>query len=132
MKDLRVYLKIKIKSLSQEARIIRDEERKPFYDRDDCGYSPSQEGLHNHRVTVVRRETRHTLLAYAFIRGVPYKRVEAKCHEAPDWKAVKRMVAKYGPSGDHSLAVDQWAGVKSARTDLHSRLGSALRKLTGS
>lgn len=86
--DKRVHLKIKLKSLAAEARIIRLEERRHR--------GPYQGDLHGHRVHVVRREARHSHLAYAFIRGHSYQAVEPKAKRAPDWEAVARLVSKYG------------------------------------
>ena len=99
MQDQRSYLKVKIKSLAEEARIIRKEERKPHGDMNEYGYSAKRTGLHDHRVGPVRREARHALLAYGFIRGRKYRQMEAKDSSTPDWAAVKRMVVKYGLQG---------------------------------
>lgn len=93
MKDLRTFLKIKIKSLAAEARIIRSETAKKH--RADI-----KNGLANHRRLVVRRAMRNTLIAYAFIRGRSYKSIEPKCATPPDWPAIRNMVAKYGVYAD--------------------------------
>jgi hypothetical protein len=85
--DQRIYLKVKIKSLAAEAKIIRAEERKnPKF----------RFGLAEHRRTIVRSEARHTLLAYGFLRGKKYEEIEPKAHEKPDWARVERMIEKYG------------------------------------
>ena len=91
MYDHRVYLKVKIKSLAAEAKIIRVEERKN---------KKARQGLAEHRRTVVRNEARHSLLAYGFLRGKKYSQMEAKCHEYPDFERVERMVKKYGVQWD--------------------------------
>ena len=96
MQDQRTYLRIKIKSLAEEAKIIRREEKKPHSDMNEFGYSGHRIGLRCHRTGTVRREARHTLLAYGFIRGRKYRQMEAKCEFPPDWDAVRRMVGKYG------------------------------------
>lgn len=85
--DQRVYLKVKIKSLAAEAKIIRAEERKNKYFRT---------GLSSHRKTVVRSEARHTLLAYGFLKGKRYRDLEPTAKNKPDWDRVRRMVEKYG------------------------------------
>lgn len=88
--DKRKCLKVKIKSLAAEARIIKDEIKKTR----DPGLRYS---LHEHNVLVVRHEARHTLLAYGFLRGRTYEQLENKCkHQMPDWKKVRKMVEKYG------------------------------------
>lgn len=94
MNDQRTYLKVKLKSLAAEAKIIRAEEKKAKKYKNQELLS----GLELHRKDVVRSAARHTLLAYAFIRGVPYKKVEAKCAKAPDLKRIMAMVQKYGPA----------------------------------
>jgi len=84
--DHRVFLKVKIKSLAAEARIIRREERR----------SRHREGLHNHRTTAVRKAARSALLAYGFLRGRAYRLMEATCHAKPAWSKVKNLVTQYG------------------------------------
>ncbi len=96
MRDQRIYLKVKIKSLADEARTIHKEELKPHKDMDECGYSDERRGLWIHRTGPVRREARHALLAYGFIRGRKYRQMEAKCEFEPDWDTVQRLVTKYG------------------------------------
>lgn len=87
MLDRRTHLKVKIKSLAAEAKIIRAEERKG---------GVMVNSLHFHRVCDVRREARHSQLAYAFIRGVPYKVVEPNSKNAPNWSYVAKLVEKFG------------------------------------
>lgn len=101
--DRRVQLKIKIKSLAAEARIIRLEElrgkaiplpeehlRPP--DKEDGGTHPwrtqrrpgrryhfpasVRHNLYLHRISVVRPEARLSGLAYGFIRGKTYDQIE--------------------------------------------------------
>jgi hypothetical protein len=90
MKTRAKALKVKIKSLAAEAGIIRLEERRAR--RDDrlrCE-------LHEHRVGIVRSEQRHSLLAYAFLRGRSYAAAEPKAAKAPDWTRVAKLVEKFG------------------------------------
>lgn len=101
-----VYLKVKIKSLEAEAKIIRKEERK--HRKDDA----IRNGLTNHRKTVVRIEQRATLLAYAFLRGKSYKEIEPK-HVGNTWRElvirnkVKGMVLKYSSNYDKKVVDDR-------------------------
>lgn len=91
--DRREMLQIKLKSLMEEARIIRRTAmRVPAGDlRDE---------LHHHRRGVVRSEARHTHLAYGFIRGRLWSDMELPRKEnLPDWKKVEAMIKKYGPTG---------------------------------
>lgn len=68
---------MKIKSLAAEAAIIRREERRY------PGNHAERVGLRQHRIDDVRREQRASLLAYAFIRGLPYARVEHGAKDPP-------------------------------------------------
>lgn len=85
----KTFLKIKIKSLAEEARIIKQEERKWG------GRHIMRRDLHEHRVNVVRKEIRASLLVYGFLRGRSYNRVEGKCHDSPDWKRVAAILKKF-------------------------------------
>lgn len=93
--DKRVYLKVKLKSLAAEAKIIRLEEKKNSHFR---------VGLAEHRRGIVRFEARHTLLAYGFLRGRSYEQLEPGAREKnnhPTWDRVREMVKKYGLVWDH-------------------------------
>lgn len=89
MQDPKAYLKVKIKSLAEEARIIREEERK-------TQDPEARAGLVSHRKGTVRQEARHTLLAYGFLRGKKYRQIEPKSHTKPVWPRVVRMLRTYG------------------------------------
>jgi len=84
-------LKIKIVSLVQEVRTIQKEEA--------IAVKTKQIGLaremKDHRKVVIRYESRHTLLAYGFLRGLTYRRIEARSRTQPDWEKVKRMIRSY-------------------------------------
>lgn len=91
--DRREMLKVKVKSLAAEARIIRRAEMKTSGDL-RCE-------LCHHRRTVVRHASRDTGLAYGIVRGMALERMEANAHQPgwvePDWDAINKMVKKYGP-----------------------------------
>lgn len=87
-----IELKIKLKHLAEEARIIRREADKQYA----LGNYQKGNDLTNHRKGVVRREARATLLAYQYLRGIPYAACEASPKTEPDWSRVKSMVKKYG------------------------------------
>jgi hypothetical protein len=116
-----VELKVKSKHLSEEARIIRFEERKQFkqyrwaeaqyhatgmndmYPRCNDKAFKTYCSLNHHRKWDVRNENRATFLARAYIAGVPYETVEQK--RKPENESyfqivilprVWTMVAKYG------------------------------------
>jgi hypothetical protein len=84
------FLKVKIKSLAAEAKIIKLEEDRAW------AHTILQGQLHSHRVVDVRREQRSTLLAYAFLRGRRYADLERVTHSLPDWRRIARIVQKYG------------------------------------
>lgn len=111
-------LKIKIKYLAAEGSAIRKEEKKALKSARKCKkfaksgpgfkgtgrdiwYSISDEHydlyheLREHRIDVVRDTARHSLLAYAFLRGTPYSKVEAKTHTPIDFYEVWDMVKRF-------------------------------------
>lgn len=116
-------LRIKIKSLAAEAQIIRSDERKVLKrarsieartepaSRDPKATASLRDTHHSlrlHRVHDVRNEARASLLAYAYLRGMPYAKVETPPRmNVSDWKDRRRftpvegrivdLVAKYGP-----------------------------------
>jgi hypothetical protein len=105
--DRREHLRIKVKSLAEEARIIRRHEQrlkyrrirgvkgvtfafalhtdgtqtdltKPRMDRRLGGGGPLVNELSHHRRTILRKAARHAHLAYGFVRYIAYERMEAK------------------------------------------------------
>lgn len=87
--DRREMLKIKIKSLAAETKIIKQQERKT--------HGPLREEMYRHRIDVVRKVTRDSLIAYGIIRGRTIEQMEPNRKSEPDWKAIDKMVATYGP-----------------------------------
>lgn len=87
---MKTYIKIKIKSLADEAKIIRQEEMK------FPGHYKVREGLYLHRVNCVRPECRASNLAYGFLRGRSYSEIEQNPKTKPNWKRVQRIIEKYG------------------------------------
>lgn len=85
-------LKVKALSLAAEARIIRQQTRKSVQHKD----FDAANRLHLHRVGIVRSVARDTHLARAYLKGMPYQRVEQKAHTTPNLKAIATMVSKYG------------------------------------
>jgi len=91
MLDRREMLKIKVKSLAEESRIIRKEERRTI--------GPLRDELSWHRRQDVRNAARTSHMAYGLIRGRKVDGVErpGSTRSEAYWKAVKAMVQKYGP-----------------------------------
>jgi hypothetical protein len=88
------HLKIKLKSLAAEVRIIKNQERK--YKGPNWGSSYQRSLLQRHRLDVVRPEIRHTHLAYGYLRGRSLDQIESCAKTEPDWERVYAMVKKYG------------------------------------
>lgn len=86
--DRREMLRIKVKSLMEEARIIRKDERRT--------YGELRDEMHQHRVGVVRSAARNAHIAYGIIRGRTIDEMEPIRYTEPDWEEVQRMVRKYG------------------------------------
>ena len=89
-----IELKIKVKTLAEEARIIRHEERKV--------HGMRRWGLQHHRRTVVRDAARRTLVAYQWVRGRDW---EACASTDPatwlrDRSSIEKMIKKYGTTTD--------------------------------
>lgn len=101
--DRREMLRVKAKSLAEEARIIRQEEKRTR------GQLRSE--LHWHRITDVRSEARCTYIAYGLVCGTPLERIESKHRKLQPgeeygekaraeerWKKIRSMIQKYGPT----------------------------------
>jgi hypothetical protein len=84
----RAKFRVKIKSLMDEARTIRKEEKRCKGPQ----MEPQRNSLYLHRVKDVRGEQRATFLAYAYSRGVAYSVLERTCNTPIDYKAVKRIL----------------------------------------
>lgn len=107
--DRRAMLKIKIKSLAEESKIIRLEEQRNKYLRVE---------LHEHRVIDVRRESRASQLAYGYIRGRAYTSIEEGACTSPDWSKVASMVTKFGAAYNPGLsAIDNNRNYTKLLTD---------------
>lgn len=89
--DRREMLRVKAKSLADEARIIRREERRAM--------GQLREELRLHRVNQLRGAARATFLAYGIVKGRSVDVIEVPGSErSPElWKSVRAMVEKYGP-----------------------------------
>lgn len=94
MKNRFVHLKVKIKSLAAEAKIIRAEEGKA---RSDA----LRTSLLVHRAKHLRAVARVNLLAYGCLRGTPYEKMESKTASEPNWDDIKFVVDRFGVVWDH-------------------------------
>lgn len=100
---MKAYLKIKVVSLAAEAKLIRREESKMKRRRSERARDAFI-GLRQHRINVVRPEARAACLAYAFLRGRPYRQVERVSYSLPDWTKVAKLVERYGDGDRRDLA----------------------------
>lgn len=108
-----VFLKVKVKSLAAESKIIRlEEQRCKARPADKPGRTDLLLQLKSHRRDTVRREARHSLLALGYLRERTYRAMERKCRQGndPDWDMVERMVKKYGPP-EHNTSFEDWKKV---------------------
>ena len=135
----RTHLKIKIINLADEARTIRRFERKalaharakaayaieqgvlPAIGDVDPGYNPEHHSLHSHRTGDVRWASRCSQLAYGFLRGTPYARIEQATSCDPHWNEVKKIALRFwdAPAGMHSSTgfADAWKAWHDAALD---------------
>jgi len=117
---MHLRLGIKIAALASEAAIIRRQERRlqkaalkmtaHGYDNAEC--NDKREMLRFHRIREVRGETRSSLLAKGFLRGIAYKRMEDHYREGnePDWERVENLIKRFGQGGQRALMqqFSQW------------------------
>lgn len=111
MEERIIHLRVKVKYLAAEARIIRAEARKTK--------GMVKWGLNHHRKTVVRHHSRHNLLAYGLLRGQPYETMEKECKEPPDLSWVASLAKRFG--GDET---DVAVWVHDAKTYIQTVRGS--------
>jgi len=103
MKEL--LLRVKIKSLTEECKIIRNEEKLSKWKAKAATARSKQEqakkhlshysSLDIHRRVDLRKEARATYLAYGFLRGKSMRDIEHFSYVQPDWERIERMVMKY-------------------------------------
>lgn len=119
-----IFLKIKLRSLMDEARLIRREERKAFERGTEASRSVGMLMV-EHRKTVIRSAARNTVLAYGFLRGLQYRDIEAKAHSAPDWKDVLRMIRSYGDRYVSEQEFESWKNQPERQSPSRSRVCKA-------
>jgi len=122
VKDKHIQLKVKVKYLAAEARIIRKEERKAA----DQGRSRLNSSLSDHRRGVVRNEARHSLLAYGFMRGKPYEKLETNPHTQPNWEKVINMAKRFGPI--HDIGFETYEDFTQRKLEEDDRLKSWVKE----
>lgn len=66
--------------------------------------------LHQHRVVKVRKVSRSSHLAYGFLRGVAYGRMEAKRWTKPNFAEVERIAVRFSGESEQNVKqrFEQW------------------------
>lgn len=95
--DRREMLRVKLKSLAEETRIIRKEERRTN--------GALRQELYLHRINEVRSAARSTHIAYGLIKGKTLEQMEHTSNSDPDWPAINKMITKYGPKKQVATAL---------------------------
>lgn len=100
-------LRVLLRSLAEESRIIRHEMTRELKRRRRSvsrngrkelqqWHGQQYESLSQHRLTKVRPTYRAAHLAYAFLRGIPYRKVEAKTkHGIPSAAEIADFVVRF-------------------------------------
>ena len=127
-----IELKVKVASLTAEAIIIRRLQTKiaraAARRSERRGNVADWVSLHAHRRGPVRHEARHSLLAYGFLRGTAYHRMEQKCWTKPDWAKVEQMAKRFSKGVDERELKQRFEQWKSEGGDIsHSRLTESHR-----
>jgi len=94
-------LRVNVKSLAAEAKIIRDEMRR-------ATSKEARDQLHEHRLTRVRPEARLAHLALAFTRGKPYKTAEANAREKPRVKDLTNKIIRFAWTAQAEQKIREW------------------------
>lgn len=121
MKNRIKQLKVKIKSLAAESRIIRLETNR----------SKDQQtkwDLAHHRTGIVREEARYSQLAYAFLRGRSYASVEAKTDKELDLKRVEKLVERFGVTYSMDESYTDYSRRKKEQDGMFLKWAEAARK----
>lgn len=108
-----IYLRVKLKSLASEAKHIRLEEHKAK----DAKEFFELQALREHRIHKVRTTGRATLLAYQFLRGVPYAVCEQEDSRPFDITPVLTMIQKYGDRSFTLKSLTDWLAGKTAKEE---------------
>lgn len=107
-------LRVKIKSLAAESRIIRDEmhkEKKSKRHKEArWGRNPHYWRLAEHRQNVVRREARHANLVYGMLRGIPCASLEPTVRPGnyPQWSKLREMARRFKTKAVTQEQIEDW------------------------
>ena len=87
-------LKIKLKALGAESRIIRHEELK----RRGKNWAMKGTQFYFHRVGQLRKTIRENHLAYGFLKGRTYRQLEQHPKTSPNWNNVLKHIERFSVS----------------------------------
>lgn len=146
------FLKVKVKTLAAEARIIKREEQRcktrkvvvPVKDREGnvlrekivrrltARKVEMFNNLRFHRVGAdakggLRAEARNTLIAYAFVRGKDFGPVAPRDKSLVDLEKVYHMAKKYGPADLQNLPKEH-AAIKEYEAKLDAWFGDYFKE----
>lgn len=84
-------------------------------------FTAKVDNLYRHRKHVVRHESRHSQLAYAFLRGKPYIKTEDKASSYPNWDKIQEIAQRFSEDDKRVVAqkFEQWR--QEAYDLLHTR-----------
>lgn len=75
------------------------------------GWDSKSDELHNkrmqlaaHRRVLVRQERRAAHLAFCFLKGTDYLKVESSAKSRPDWGKIERLAKRYGDQDERVIA----------------------------
>jgi len=116
-------LQIKIITLAYESKLIKKKATKLKQQAENTKKEEKASDLHwvagrlsMHRLDVVRPEARHSLLLYGFMRGLPYRQIEQKTHNEPDWDKITKMASRFGVFGENHQNLLLW--ISNAKSHL--------------
>ena len=109
--DRRVMLRVKVRQLQDEARLIRQKEN--GFPR----WHKLRGQLREHRTKFLRPSARHAQLALVFLRDRhTYKDVEAFSRVPPNWREVFRMVTAFGVYQTDDMSPAELRGLAMGQT----------------
>lgn len=90
-----ICLTAKIKGLASESQKLTSDIKSKKHKLDKASYQSKYWWYYSHK-RELGIDTRHHLLAYAFIRNIPYCKVENKCEIKPSVDKIFKVVSTVG------------------------------------
>jgi hypothetical protein len=94
-------LRVNVKSLAAEAKIIREEIRR-------AETTEARQALHDHRMVRVRPEARLAHLALAFMKGRPYKMAESTARSEPVIADLVKKITRFACVSNAEQKITEW------------------------